>query len=153
MTTTRHHRALVPTEQDIRQARRSRELLERLQEDDRVVLELVARGEGEERIPVPASLLELLRAALEELAAGRGVAVAALDEELTTQEAADLLNVSRPFLIRLLEEGAIPYRKVGTHRRIRLGDLLDYKRTRDAEAERAYAELVAQAQELHLGYD
>ncbi len=153
MTTTRHHRALMPTEEDIRQARRSRELLERLQEDESVVLELVARGEGEERIPVPAVLLELLRAALEEIAAGRGVAVAALDEELTTQEAADLLNVSRPFLIRLLEEGAIPYRKVGTHRRIRLGDLLDYRRTRDAEAERAYAELVAEAQKLHLGYD
>ncbi len=129
-------------------------MLERLQEDDCVVLELVARGEGEERIPVPAVLLELLRAALEEIAAGRGVAVAALDEELTTQEAADLLNVSRPFLIRLLEEeGAIPYRKVGTHRRIRLRDLLDYKRTRDAVAERAYEELVAEAQKLHLGYD
>jgi excisionase family DNA binding protein len=153
MTTTRHHRALTPTEQDVRQARRSRAMLDRLQEDERVVLELVARGEDEERIPIPAALLELLTAALDEIAAGRGVAVAALEEELTTQEAADLLNVSRPFLIRLLEEGRIPFRKVGTHRRLRLADVLDYKCARDAQAERAYEELVAQAQELHLGYD
>jgi excisionase family DNA binding protein len=151
--TIRNHRTLIPTEQDIQQARRSREIMERLREDERVVVELVARGRGEERIPIPAALLDLLFTALEELAAGRGVAVAALEEELTTQQAADLLNVSRPFLIRLLEEGAIPFRKQGTHRRLRLGDVIDYKQVRDAQAECAYQELVAQAQELRLGYN
>jgi excisionase family DNA binding protein len=153
MTSTRLPRVLAPTDEDIRQARRSRELLERLQEQERAGFDLVARGQDDERIPIPAALLELIGTALDELAAGRGVTVAALETELTTQEAADLLNISRPFLIRLLEEGAIPFRKVGTHRRIRLSDVLDYKQARDAQAERAYQELVAQAQELHLGYD
>jgi excisionase family DNA binding protein len=153
MTSTRLSRVLAPTEQDIRQARRSRELLERLQQHESTGFDLVARGQDEERIPIPAALLELIGAALDEFAAGRGVTMAAHEEEVTTQEAADLLNISRPFLIRLLEEGAIPFRKVGTHRRIRLSDVLDYKQARDAQAERAYQKLVAEAQELRLGYD
>jgi excisionase family DNA binding protein len=153
MTSSRLHRGLTPTDQDIRQARRSRELLERFQKHEHAGFDLVARGQDEERIPIPAALLELIGAALDEFAAGRSVTVAAHEEEVTTQEAADLLNISRPFLIRLLEEGAIPFRKVGTHRRIGLSDVLDYKQARDAQAERAYQKLVAEAQELRLGYD
>jgi excisionase family DNA binding protein len=71
---------------------------------------------------------------------------------VTAQEAADILNVSRPFLIKLLEEEKIPFIKVGTHRRIRFSDLMDYKQRRDEKRERALEEIAQLSQELGI-YD
>lgn len=73
--------------------------------------------------------------------------------ELTTQEAADILNVSRPFLIKLIESSEIPCRKVGRHRRIRFEDLMNYKQQIDSARMQALDELASQAQELNMGYD
>jgi excisionase family DNA binding protein len=86
------------------------------------------------------------------LVLGNTVKVMSVDAELTTQQAADLLNVSRPFLIKLLKEGNLDYRMVGTHRRIRLEDLLVYKDQRDAERRRLLGEITSESQELGL-YD
>jgi len=86
------------------------------------------------------------------LVLGNTVKVMSVDAELTTQQAADLLNVSRPFLIKLLKERDLDYRMVGTHRRIRLEDLLVYRDQRDAERRRLLGEITSESQELGL-YD
>lgn len=91
-------------------------------------------------------LLELVHA----LAQGKTVTLIPSDKELSTFEAAEILNVSRPYLIGLLERGAMPYRKVGTHRRIRFDDLSAYKRQQDAERERALDELVQLNEDMGL---
>jgi len=72
--------------------------------------------------------------------------------ELTTQEAANLLNVSRPYLVKLLESKAIPFSKTGTHRRIRYQDLIAYRDQQEQDSQSALEELTTQAQELDMGY-
>ncbi|MGF6097613.1 helix-turn-helix domain-containing protein [Pseudomonas sp. 18175] len=102
---------------------------------------------------LPTSALRLLVDILGELAIGNAVKVVPVHAELTSQEAADLLNVSRPHLVKMLEEGAIPFTKTGRHRRIRFSDLMAFKQQRDAESQEAMEALVRQAQELGMGYD
>jgi excisionase family DNA binding protein len=104
----------------------------------------------EEPLVLPAAAVRLLGAVLTELAKGNAVTLMPHHAELTTQEAADLLNVSRPFLIGLLENNQLPHHKVGTHRRVRFSDLMTYKRRRDSESESALRELAALSQEMKL---
>ncbi len=112
---------------------------------------LLVDADGE-TIAVPSELMLLLRAVVEQLRAGNGVSVAPLHAELTTVEAAELLGVSRPHLVKLLEQGAMPHRMVGSHRRVRLVDVLAYRDRQDERSRRALDELTAQAEELGL-YD
>ena len=103
-------------------------------------------------VRIPTSALRLLLEALTEIGQGNAVSIIPIHAELTTQAAADVLNVSRPFLVQLLEKGDIPFHKTGTHRRVRYQDVLDYKNSIDNERRKALAELTAQAQELDMGY-
>ena len=107
---------------------------------------------GEDAVELPAPAAEMLVEILENMAAGSPVAVLRQDAELTTQQAADFLNVSRPFLVNLLETGAVPFRKVGTHRRVRFDDLRTYKEVTDDARRKALDELAADAQEMDMGY-
>ena len=109
-------------------------------------------GEDEVDMPLPRDLMTVILEILTEVAQGHSVSVGSEEEELTTSEAAELLGVSRPHLVKLLEEGEIPFRKVGTHRRVRREDVLKYKRRQRKEAEKAMQNLADQAQELGLGY-
>jgi excisionase family DNA binding protein len=101
-------------------------------------------------IRLPHSILKVLVEVVHEMARGNAVRVMPIHAELTTQQAAELLNVSRPFLVSLLEQGEIKYRKVGTHRRILLEDLLVYKDRRDRERLSALDELAKEDQRLGL---
>lgn len=105
------------------------------------------------QIELPTSALRLLVDILSELADGNAVKVVPVHAELTTQEAADLLNVSRPHLIKLLETGELRHHKTGKHRRVRFDELMRYKARRVEASERAMAELAKQAQELQMGYE
>lgn len=86
------------------------------------------------------------------MAAGQGLSLIPENAELTTVQAADVLNVSRPYLIKLLEENAIPRRKVGKHRRIRMEDVMAYKTRIDRERESVLDQLAMEAQQGDLGY-
>lgn len=108
-------------------------------------------GEGEALI-LPSPAARLLLSVLTEMGHGNSVTVAPVQAELTTNQAADLLNVSRPYLTKLLEDGVIPFRMVGTHHRVRLEDVLAYKQREDGNRLKALEELAAQAQELKMGY-
>lgn len=105
---------------------------------------------SEPTLRIPVSAARLLVQILDEMSRGNAVKIVPVHAELTTQEAADLLNVSRPTLIQILEEGKIPYRKVGTHRRVRMEQLMAYRRQLEADRRAALAELVAYDQEIGL---
>lgn len=113
----------------------------------------IEQEEGpEESIAIPITAFRLLNGILAEMAQGNTVTLVPVHAELTTQQAADILNVSRPFLIEQLEKGLIPYRKVGTHRRVIFKDLMEYRRTTDEDRLKSLEELSAIDQELGLGY-
>lgn len=152
MTATAHRQSQpsVPTPEDARLA----------QEGSRLLASCIGRGRaarirviaGDEDITVPVSALRLLVDILTQMAQGNAVTIVPIHAELTTQQAADFLNVSRPFLIGLLEQGKLPFRRVGTHRRVRFEDLVAYRERSLTQQKAAADELTRQAQDLKLGY-
>ena len=104
------------------------------------------------RVELPTSALEALQLVVQALSRGQAITIVPRDRELTSQEAADILNVSRPHLIKLLGHGDIPFHRVGTHRRIKIEDLLAYRDRREAKRDAALAELTRLSEELPGGY-
>jgi excisionase family DNA binding protein len=141
-----------PTEADAALAKVSGpKLAAHLRHKGELRLELKTDGSSEE-LALPASALRLLVRALAEMGQGNAVALTPVRAELTSQQAADLLNVSRPHLVKLLDGGAIPSRKVGSHRRVLLEDVLAYKREFEARRHAALDELQALSRDLKMGY-
>lgn len=131
-------------------ARRLSSLLEK-RPGGQVSLEVKA-GRRKISIEVPLAAIEFFVQMLAEMADGNAVTMVPVQAVLTTQQTADLLNVSRPYLVSLLEEGRIPFHRVGTHRRVRFSDLLAYKQKDDAKRRRILAELTREGQKQNLGY-
>jgi len=146
------HRQPPPSVQEAAMARSSGQSLARLIRKNRPLTLKVTGADKEQPIELPPGAALLLMDILEAMAAGRGITLIPENAELTTVQAADVLNVSRPFLIKLLEEKALPCRKVGAHRRIRMEDVMAYKARIDADREAVLDQLVAEAQEQDMGY-
>ena len=147
------YRQLPPSEREAVIARTSKQLLARYAREDQSLTVQVMDADHEEPIELPAGAVTLLLDILGAMASGQGVTIIPEDAELTTVQAADILHVSRPFLIKLLDEGKIPYRRVGKHRRIRMEDVMNYKRATDQQREAVLDQLVADAQEQDMGYE
>ena len=148
MSTLSMHEPITPTVDDARIAKTSSRRLAPFLNRNL----LVRLADTDETVELPAAAVRVLVDLLSAMAEGNAVTLIPIHAELTTQQAADLLGVSRPFLIKQLENDAIPYRKVGTHRRVLFSDLMAYKRTMHSKRLETLDELAAQAQKLDMDY-
>lgn len=140
----------VPTSSDALIAREALPRLETVAEAGVGIRVRVLDNPADVVVPLPAVAVRLIVGLLAAIADGKPVSVIPSDAELTTQQAADMLNVSRPHLVKLLNEGQIPYTKVGTHRRVRVADILEFKERSTAGSRAAIDDMVALSQELGL---
>lgn len=143
----------LPTEQEVALAKEvSRELSCLMATKDETQEITVRRGDNEQVVRLPTSAVQLLMDILVNISMGNAVQVVPVHAEMTTQEAAELLMVSRPYLIKLLDEGKIEHRKVGSHRRVKYCDVLRYKEAQESSRKSALDELAREAQEMGMGY-
>lgn len=156
MVNTTLHELEVPDDEAVRQAADSLAELQaflRGNPDSSSLVELRSDpGDDRTQLVLPQLALRLLADVLAEIANGNAVTVAPVHGELTTQQAADLINVSRPYLIKLLDERQVPYRRVGNRRKVRLDDLLAYQRRDDERRRHVLDELTREAESLGLDY-
>jgi len=141
--------SVPPSREDVELARTSGQRLAPLARRGQPLTLRVRDAGQEETIELPAGAVKLLQAILEDMASGRAVTIVPQNAELTTQQAADFLKVSRPFLVQLLEQKKLPFRLVGTHRRVRFEDVLRYKESIDSERRKVLDQLAAEAQEIY----
>jgi len=143
------------TKEDQRIAKSSisklRETSERIRSSERNFVEIKISENGD-FLRIPKKALSLLFEILSNMAEGKSLTLIPSDTEVSTQQAADMLNVSRPHLVKLLEEGEIPFKKVGTHRRIELKNLIEYEKKLKENRNEKLDFLAKQAQDLNLGY-
>ncbi len=144
----------IPTTEEIQLAEETNQKLSayHISSTTEIVVQLVKKGKQPEAIVIPPLALQLLMVILSQMAKGNAITIMPIHAELTTQEAADLLNVSRPYLIKLLDEGKIPFRKVGTKRRIFAKDVINYKESIDLKRLDVLDKLANDAQKNNMGY-
>jgi excisionase family DNA binding protein len=138
-----------PSEQD--ELIELREQLDRIARRRRRPVAKLVSPDGVE-VEIPASAFAALQAVVRDMAQGHTITLIPHDKELTTKEAADILNVSRPFLVKLLDHGDIPYHRVGTHRRLNVEDVLAYRELRAARRREKLRELTELSEQLEGGY-
>ena len=140
----------VPSDKDAEKAKACvRTLARGFAVDSRVTLQ---REDDGEAIEIPDAVFNVLIKVLSVMSEGKPFTLIPMDEELTTQQAADILNVSRPFLHKILDLGDISHRKVGRNRRVKFSDVLAYKKQQERRSKDALQELADEAQELNMGY-
>lgn len=142
----------LPNQDEVEQAKVSSRTLSKYAGVERVQMTLKVDGQPTEDLILPSHVLQILLEVLSEMSKGNAISLVPHHHELSTQEAANLLNVSRPFLVGLLEKGDIPFRKVGTHRRVLLKDVMAYKERIDQRRKASLDELTALSQEEGMGY-
>lgn len=143
---------VLPAAEEVAQAQEASRALARLAAEAPTAKLSIEDSAHRMHVVLPPAAVQLLQDILREMSQGHAVTLIPVHAELTTQQAADLLNVSRPYLVSLLESGAIPYRKVGTRRRVLFQHLMAYKKAEDAKRLEALDELTRLSQELGLGY-
>ena len=140
----------LPTPQDIALAKESSRALAKYADQDRVTLKITGEDGQSEDIILPGHIMAMLLKISTEMSQGKAISLIPINAELTTQEAANMMNVSRPHLVKLLEQEALSFHKVGTHRRIYLKDLLAYMEDNDKARRQSLDDLAALSQELGL---
>lgn len=145
--------AHLPTPQEAEEAKITSRALSKYANNERLHIKIASSNNESDDLILPGYAINLLLNILTEMSKGNAIMVMPIHAELSTQETAELLNVSRPHLVDLLEQGKIPFRKVGTHRRVLAKDVFYYKQRIDEDRLKALDELAAQAQELGMGYE
>lgn len=142
----------LPTSTEVELAKNSSRTLAKYLASNKVKLTLQAENNQAEELQLPSSIMQLLVDVLAEVSQGNAISLVPHHKEITTQEAANLLNVSRPFFVSLLEKNELPYRKVGSHRRVLLKDVLAYRETTQQLRNEALDELATLSQAEGMGY-
>ncbi len=140
----------VPTDEETERAKNFSRILAREFASAESVK--IQREDGGQSIEIPRQVFNVLMRLLSVMSEGKAFSLIPMDKELTTQQAADILNVSRPYLNKILDLGEIAHRKVGRNRRIKFSDLMEYKKSQEQKSKDALQELADQAQELDMGY-
>jgi excisionase family DNA binding protein len=144
--------SIVPSPAEVEQAKVSSRQIAELTAKARPKPKYALTNHKGTEIELSESAFRVLVEALNTMASGNAVMLVPVEAEVTTQQAAEMLNVSRPYLVSLLESGEIAYRNVGRYRRIKHQDILDYQLRRTHRRKETMDELVSQGQELKMGY-
>jgi excisionase family DNA binding protein len=143
----------LPTTEDVEEAKESSRTLSKYADMERVQLSIKGSGGESDELILPGGGVQLLLDILSEMSRGNAISIMPIHAELSTQEVANLLNVSRPFLVGLLEEGKIPHHKVGSHRRVLAKDAFAYKKRIDDKRAETLDKLASESQKLDMGYE
>ncbi|MHA7817960.1 MAG: helix-turn-helix domain-containing protein [Pseudohaliea sp.] len=149
---TAHNVVHLPTPDEMEEAKTSSRTLAKYADTDRVHMTLRGSNGESDELVLPGHALQMLLTVLSEMSQGNAISLIPRHQELSTQEAASLLNVSRPFLVGLLEKGEIAHHKVGSHRRVRLEDVLAYREKVDRQRVDALDRLTELSQQEDMGY-
>ena len=141
--------ALATTDVEAATARTAARRLEQIAKADRDITIHIA-GEANVAIPLPAKAVQMMVRILTAMADGKAISLIPHEAELTTKQAADFLNVSRPFVCKLIDEGKLPARLVNRHRRVKFADLVEFERNSKMDRRKAFAEMAEMTRDLGL---
>lgn len=147
-----HNVVHLPSPEEMEEAKSSSRTLSKYASADRVQMSLRGSNGESDEIVLPGHVLQMLLNVLSEMAKGNAISLMPINQELSTQEAANILNVSRPYLVKLLEEEKIPFHKVGAHRRVFARDIFDYKADIESKRRETLDALAKISQDESMGY-